>query len=243
MAERRAMIYSLLLIGLVAQCTAAPSDDPCDIHALDNCAADLFVFATRNTVPRKRKLIWKLSASPRSKRRSAAAITSRGARAAWPRAWATSFWTTSRRRSRNAATRRLNTIRSTSSTLHASTKVGSKFNTCIKNTIADLDVASRLEPRQRIAGACCQYSKLEDCVSSAVGSTCPPGGARLRQERPEALRRRAAGHRVRGIPEQGEVQCDQVRRQTGRRQPALCDHAAHQSGSRSTGLTTARCAY
>ncbi|KAL1473000.1 hypothetical protein MTO96_039003, partial [Rhipicephalus appendiculatus] len=51
MAERRAMIYSLLLIGLIAQCTAAPSDDPCDIHALDNCAADLFVFATRNTVP------------------------------------------------------------------------------------------------------------------------------------------------------------------------------------------------
>ncbi|KAH7941879.1 hypothetical protein HPB49_018295 [Dermacentor silvarum] len=105
-----------IVASLVAQGSAAPTDE-CDVHSLDNCAADLFVFATRNTVPETEEYI-----------KHAPCLN----------------------------------------------KVGSSFSTCIKNTIADLDVASRLPPKQRIAGACCQYNKLDECVRKAVESTCPP---------------------------------------------------------------------
>ncbi|KAL3205822.1 hypothetical protein MRX96_040636 [Rhipicephalus microplus] len=89
-------------------------------------------------------------------------------------------------------------------------KVGSKFHTCVKNFIMDLDVASRLEPRQRITGGCCKYKKLEVCMSDAIRGTCDKGGARLRQETPEALRGQYAGHLVREPLGQGEVRGDQA---------------------------------
>lgn len=171
MAERRAVICSLLLIALTAQSTAAPSD-PCDIQALDKCAADLFVFATRNTVPEseadleafcKSQLDAEVCSRAYVKRCSSSVAQGVG------NIFLDDVKTEIEQRCDKTTDYHKEYIK------HAPclNKVGSKFNTCIKNTIADMDVASRLEPRHRIAGACCQYSKLEDCVSDAVGGACP----------------------------------------------------------------------
>ncbi|KAH6925825.1 hypothetical protein HPB50_010637 [Hyalomma asiaticum] len=173
MAEHRAVICGLLLLALVAQCTAAPTEDECDIHALDKCAADLFVFATRNTVPETEADLQSFCKSQLD-----AEVCSRN----YIKKCTSSV-------AQGVGNIFLDDVKleiqdrcDTSTEYHKEylkhapclNKVGAKFNTCIKNTIADLDVASRLEPRHRIAGACCQYNKLDDCVSKAVGSTCPP---------------------------------------------------------------------
>ncbi|XP_037575944.1 uncharacterized protein LOC119458190 [Dermacentor silvarum] len=171
MVERRAMI-SFFLVALVAQGSAAPTDE-CDVHSLDNCAADLFVFATRNTVPETEGDL-----ATFCKAQLDAETCSR----AYLKKCTSSI-------AQGVGNVFLDDIKEeiqdrcdTSSEYHKEyikhapclNKVGSSFSTCIKNTIADLDVASRLPPKQRIAGACCQYNKLDECVRKAVESTCPP---------------------------------------------------------------------
>ncbi|XP_050037836.1 uncharacterized protein [Dermacentor andersoni] len=172
MAQRLAM-FGFLLVALVAQGSAAPTDDECDIHSLDKCAADLFVFATRNTVPETEG---DLAAFCKTQ------MDSETCSRAYLKKCVSSVAQGVGNIFLDDVKEEIHDRCDTSSEYHKEfikhapclNKVGSSFSTCIKNTIADLDVASRLPPKQRIAGACCQYNKLDECVRKAVESTCPP---------------------------------------------------------------------
>ncbi|KAL1414400.1 hypothetical protein MTO96_007543 [Rhipicephalus appendiculatus] len=51
--------------------------------------------------------------------------------------------------------------------------VGSSLHACMKETVANLDVASRLPSERRVEGACCHYKKLHGCWRNAAESGCP----------------------------------------------------------------------
>nr|XP_037275346.1 uncharacterized protein LOC119168000 [Rhipicephalus microplus] len=175
MAERRAMNRSLLLIALVAKCTALPpSCDKCYIRSLDNCAAGLFLFATGNKVPETdadREDFCRSQSEAQVWSRDYVQRCTRG----MTRGFADDFLDDIKKEIMERCFKSGSYRDDFTKYAPCLNKVGSKFHTCVKNFIMDLDVASRLEPRQRITGGCCKYKKLEVCMSDAIRGTCDKG--------------------------------------------------------------------
>ncbi|XP_037575943.1 uncharacterized protein LOC119458189 [Dermacentor silvarum] len=168
----RRVVISFLLVAFVAQGSAAPTDDECDIHALDNCAADLFVFSTRNTLPETESdlaTFCKLQLDAVACGRAYIEKCTSGPARGWSDIFLDNVKGEIEKRCKTSFRYHNESIK------HAPclNKVGSLLNTCMKNTIVDLDVASRLPQEHRIAGACCKYNKLARCVRKAVEPTCP----------------------------------------------------------------------
>ncbi|XP_077524189.1 uncharacterized protein LOC144135398 [Amblyomma americanum] len=169
----RCCCTSLLLVAAFAFTAAAPTDDECDIHKLDECAADLFVFTSRDSVPESEddlgafcKAQEEAEACSRAYLKKCTSSVAQGV--------GTVFLDDIREEIQERCDTSTDYHKDYIKHAPCLNKVGSQFNACIKATTSDLDVASRLPAKQRIGGACCQYSKLEVCVAQAVEPACPP---------------------------------------------------------------------
>ncbi|XP_077535903.1 uncharacterized protein LOC144148193 [Haemaphysalis longicornis] len=168
---RKREFSAILFIAVLAYGSAAPTEEDCDIHKLDTCSSDLFVFATKNTIPESEadlaafcKAQEEAEACSRVYLKKCTSSVAQGVGSVFL----------------DDIKEEISERCDTSSDYHKEyithapclNKVGSGFQACMKSLTADLDVASRLPGRSRIGGACCKYNKFETCVKKAVESGC-----------------------------------------------------------------------
>lgn len=168
---RRRVFSAIVLIAVLSYGSAAPADGDCDIHKLDQCSSDLFVFSTKNTIPESEADLGAFC-----KAQMEAEECSRAYLKKCTSSVAQGVGSIFIDDIKEEITERCDT----STDYHKEyishapclNKVGSGFQTCMKSLTADLDIASRLPGRFRIGGACCKYNKFESCVKTAVESGC-----------------------------------------------------------------------
>ncbi|KAH7971921.1 hypothetical protein HPB52_003861 [Rhipicephalus sanguineus] len=157
--------------ALLAQGYAAATGSECDIRYLDRCSADLFLFASRNTIPTNED-----DAAKFCKVQLDAEACSRACvEKCEPRVqgWSDIFLDLIKEEIKKRCSTSYRYHNESIKYAPCLNSVGSSLHACMKDTVANLDIASRLPSEQRVEGACCHYNKLHGCWRKAAESGCP----------------------------------------------------------------------
>ncbi|XP_029838351.2 uncharacterized protein LOC8041216 [Ixodes scapularis] len=160
----------LLLAGLLGPVRAAPKAG-CDVLQVDGCAADVFLFAAKDSAPKDAAELESYckvqKASEECSRNYVKKCTESVVQGI-----ATIFLDDIKDEIDTRCDPTQDYHKEYLKHVGCMNSVGPGIHKCMRDLVVALDVAAQLPVKQRIGGACCKFDGFENCVTQLVQSKC-----------------------------------------------------------------------